>query len=92
MRKVWLGIDKTYNRPYDCIIGELKDDVKATHFVMKWNRWIPYPKHRINRITSKIISYTEWILEEQESVFKIINGDNLGIYLVEIISDEKRKS
>lgn len=86
--KVWLGLDKNFNYSYYRVIGELDKKPDKQYFTMKFNRWTPKPKHRIHWLKGNINHFTEWKQVEQECVFKIVNGDNAGILLVELVKDE----
>lgn len=87
--KIWLGKDTNYNYPYYKVIGEMEDIPKyAKYFVMKWKRWTPHQKQKFSLFGGKMHLYTVFKPEEQESLFKIINRDNLGIMIVELVENE----
>jgi len=88
--KIWLGKDTNYNYAYYRVIGEMEEIPKnATYFVMKWNRWTPFPVQKFSLFKTRMHLYTKWELVEQETLFKITNRDNAGIYLVELVENEK---
>lgn len=93
MVKIWLKKDNIYNYPYNCVIGELQNEPneKANMFVMKWKRFVPINKVKFSWTKKVMHTYQEWKLVEQECIFKIINRDNSGIYIVELYDNEETK-
>lgn len=92
-KKIYLCVDKNYNRPYYKVIGTIEELAKnQTMFLFKFNRWISKPvikEYRNWKLEKQTIQYMQWYQEEQECLFKVVDANNKDYYIVELYDNAK---